>query len=106
MTDKTETPLPSYERLQKALESDTAAIGMADGTFLTRPAMEALLQLERTLRESQKDAERWRKARTIFSIEDIERAVDDMRGCVPDEAENLKADAAIDAALLSKRKES
>ncbi len=44
------------------------------------------------------DAERWRKARTIFSIEDIERANLELRGNCPTEEENLKADAAIDAA--------
>ena len=44
-----------------------------------------------------KDAERWRKARTIFSIEDIERAVRDMDGSAVSEEENAKADAAIAA---------
>ncbi len=46
------------------------------------------------------DAARWRKARTIFSIEDVERADRDMRktGSVPSEEENIKADAAIDTA--------
>lgn len=46
-----------------------------------------------------KNAQRWRKARELFSIEDIERAVDAMRGCVPDEAQNLKADSAIDSVM-------
>lgn len=44
---------------------------------------------------------RWRKARTIFSIEDIERAEYEMRGGHPQEEENLKADAAIDASIAA-----
>lgn len=46
------------------------------------------------------DAARWRFARTIFSIEDIERTVEDMRGSEPTEEENAKADAAIDRARI------
>lgn len=44
-----------------------------------------------------KDAERWRKARRIFAVEDIERAAEEMKGFTATEEENKKADAAIDA---------
>jgi len=46
-----------------------------------------------------KDAERWRYARKFLSIEDIERWASEMKGHVPSEEENLKADATIDAAM-------
>lgn len=42
------------------------------------------------------DAARWRKARTIFSIENIEHLAEEMRGSHISEDECLKADAAID----------
>lgn len=44
-----------------------------------------------------RDAERWRKARRIFAVEDIEKAAEEMRGFTSTEEENRKADAAIDA---------
>lgn len=50
--------------------------------------------------EAERDGSRWRFARTIFSIEDIEWAVEEMRGSDHLEEENVKADAAIDAAML------
>ena len=55
--------------------------------------------------EDKRDAERWRIARTIFSVEDIERAVRDMEGSAVLEEENAKADAAIDAAMNTKTPE-
>lgn len=45
------------------------------------------------------DAQRHRFARTIFSIEDVTLALDDMRGYTSMEEENVKYDAAIDAAM-------
>ena len=44
-----------------------------------------------------RDAKRWRKARRIFAVEDIERAAEEMHGFESTEEENAKADAAIDA---------
>lgn len=44
------------------------------------------------------DAARWRCARNLLSIEDIEQAAADSFGTF-DEAESLKADAAIDAQI-------
>jgi hypothetical protein len=46
------------------------------------------------------DAERWRYARTIFAHEDIDRAVEEMRGSAALEEENTKTDAAIDAKMV------
>lgn len=51
------------------------------------------------LAAQQADAERWRKARDILAVEDIERAAAEMVGRIPDEDESRKADVAIDAAL-------
>ena len=45
-----------------------------------------------------KDAKRWRKARMILAVEDIERADAEMAGFTATAEENEKADAAIDAA--------
>lgn len=46
-----------------------------------------------------RDAERWRFARTIFAIEDVERVAEEMRGSASTEEENAKADRAIDEAM-------
>jgi hypothetical protein len=43
-----------------------------------------------------RDAMRWRYARQFLAVEDVERWPEEMRGHQPDEAESLKADAAID----------
>ena len=45
------------------------------------------------------DAARWRCARTIFAMEDIQIADDGMGLCPASEEENVKADAAIDAVI-------
>lgn len=52
----------------------------------------------------EKDAKRWRHARRIFAIDEIETAHNMFIafGLEGDEAENLKADAAIDAAMEAK----
>src|SRR3990167_6821042 len=44
------------------------------------------------------DAERHRFARTIFAIEDVERAAEEAKGFTASDEENEKYDAAIDAA--------
>ena len=54
---------------------------------------------EARAKAAQRDAERWRKARSIFSIEDIALAAEDARRGVCSEEENRKADAAIDSAM-------
>ena len=66
-------------------------------------ATERIKSAERRAAESEVNDRRWRKAREIFSIEDIERADREMRetGSIATEEENVKADAAIDAALAS-----
>jgi hypothetical protein len=53
-----------------------------------------------TLEATRVDAERWRHARRILTVEDIESAQDmfDAFGFEGDEHENRKADAAIDQA--------
>lgn len=58
-------------------------------------------QLASAVAASHKDAERWQLARKYLSIEDIENWDIEMKGHQPDEAENLKSDEAIDAAIRS-----
>lgn len=63
-----------------------------------------LARAQERIRELEKNDARWRKAREIFSIEDIERADREMRetGSTATEEENVKADTAIDRAMEAK----
>jgi len=69
----------------------------------TAKVPEDLMRTLRTLikdfqTDCERDAARWRKARMIFAVEDIERADAEMAGFTATKEENEKADAAIDAA--------
>jgi hypothetical protein len=57
-------------------------------------------ELADALEAAREDAERWRHARRILTVEDIESSQDmfDAFGLEGDEHENRKADAAIDQA--------
>lgn len=56
-------------------------------------------ELVEHIKELKKDADRWRFARDLLSVDDIQTAVEKMRGFTIDPDESAKADAAIDAAM-------
>ena len=82
--------LDELERLHRArgLEDDSCQ-QFCDAVALAFPALLALAR----------DGERHRMARTLFSVEDVETALRDSENFVALEEENLKYDAAIDAAM-------
>jgi hypothetical protein len=75
---------------------DAAADAAAEGYGVSGLLTEAAAALE----AAREDADRWRHARRILTVEDIESAQDmfDAFGLEGDEHENRKADAAIDQA--------
>lgn len=70
-------------------------------TKLERKAVGILCDMSLAYLDAKADAARWRKARSILSVEDIEDANKLMleTNSVASEEENLRADAAIDAAM-------
>jgi hypothetical protein len=69
-----------------------------DDAAVTTPQL--LLEAAAALEAAREDAERWRHARRILTVEDIEKSQDmfDAFGLEGNEHENRKADAAIDRA--------
>ena len=68
-------------------------------------ASDDVLDLLEQLEASQRDAARWRKARELLSVDEIERCVERAVISIPEEYHNLKADAAIDAAMAATKGE-
>lgn len=73
--------------------------------FMIESAEVKALLAERA--ELLRDAKRWRKARDILTVEAIEYAQSEFInfGMPPDEAESVRADQAIDAAMQSEAKQ-
>lgn len=84
--------LQSYESQLLRLLVDIRFAAGDDGKRMQDELVEYIGALRR-------DAERWRCARDLLSVDDIETAVENMRGFTPDPDESAKADAAIDAAM-------
>lgn len=81
-------------------KANTALLAEAINVFVeTGMTPERLLEEISGLRV---DAERWRKARKILSVDDISDRYDDFVsfGRTSDEAENVRADLAVDAIFI------
>ena len=85
----------------KAIQTEVNYHAGSDTHYRAERLEQSLATLRAEIKRLEKDAGRWRHARTILSIEDIERAQKDMEDyeLSPQESENVKADAAIDAAI-------
>lgn len=106
MSDQSATPrTDAFEEAHTQFENEVFIGYQAE--FCRAIELEAS-DLRERLAKAETDARRWQKARQIFAVEDIERADREMRetGSVATEQENVKADAAIDAAIENEKGDS
>ncbi len=86
------------------LSAQVKALHLVGHALSLLPGADVTLDVLPAVKALQKDAERWRHARNILTVEAIETAQSDYLnfGLPPAESESVRADQAIDAAMAAK----